>query len=72
MRWQSSHQAMLKIKKNQKISNVSSVMVTTQPTTKDAQSTKTYRRETSHRYEANKTGKKHKVLLQKQTTPHIS
>jgi hypothetical protein len=36
-------------KKNQKMSNVSTVMVTTQPTTKDAQSTKTYRRETSHR-----------------------
>jgi len=41
-------------KKNQKMSNVFSVMVTTQPTTKDALSTKTYRREPSHRYAANK------------------
>jgi hypothetical protein len=41
-------------KKNQKMSNVFSVMVNTQPTTKDALSKKTYRREPSHRYEANK------------------
>ena len=41
-------------KKNLKTSKVSSVMVTTQPTIKDALSTKTCRKEPSHLYEANR------------------
>ena len=41
-------------KKNLKMSNVSSVMVTTQPTINDALSTKTCRKEPSHLYEANR------------------
>jgi hypothetical protein len=47
-------------KKNKKMSNAFSVMETTQPTTRDALSIKTYRREPSHRYEAKKKKKKEK------------
>jgi hypothetical protein len=47
-------------KKNQTMSDVFSVTVTTQPTTRDAVSTKTYRREPSRRYEANKKKKTRK------------
>jgi len=39
-------------KKSQKMSNAFCVMVITQPATKDAPSTKTYKREPSHPYEA--------------------
>jgi hypothetical protein len=44
-------------KKNKKMSNAFSAMVTIQPTKKDAPSTKTYKREPSHLYETNRTAK---------------
>ena len=46
-------------------------MVTIQPTTKDAPSTKTYKRELSHPYETNMTGKIRKTY-RKQIKPDIS
>ena len=43
--------------KNQNMLNAFSAMVTIRPTTKDAPSTKTYKREPSHPYETNRTEK---------------
>jgi hypothetical protein len=59
-------------KKNQKMSNAFSMMVTIQPTTKDAPSTKTYKRELSHPHETNWTEKDQKVLRQTLIKPDIS